>query len=65
MTEMRTCGADATLHREDGWCWFFRAIGVTLDGRVKSHDGQPRDFKLNLDLLPGWTSTLRLWRLLP
>jgi hypothetical protein len=43
-----------------------RADGVTLDGRVKGEDGQPRDFKLNLDLLPGWTSTaFRLWRLLP
>ena len=43
-----------------------RADGVTLDGRVKGQDGQPRDFKLNLDLLPGWTSTaFRLWRLLP
>ena len=43
-----------------------RADGVTLDGRVTGQDGQPRDFKLNVDLLPGWTSTaLRLWRLLP
>jgi hypothetical protein len=61
-------GTDATRFytEQDGWCWFFGAIGVTLDGRVKGHDGQPRDFKLNLDLLPGWTSTaLRLWRLLP
>jgi hypothetical protein len=43
-----------------------RGDGVTIDGRFKGHDGPPRDFKLNLDLLPGWTSTaLRLWRLLP
>ena len=43
-----------------------RGDGVTLDGRLKGHDGPARDFKLNVDLLPGWASTaVRLWRMLP
>jgi hypothetical protein len=43
-----------------------RGDGVTLDGRVTGQDGAPRDFTLNLDLLPGWIGTAaRLWRMLP
>ena len=43
-----------------------RGDGVTLDGRLKGQDGAPRDFTLNLDLLPGWIGTAaRLWRMLP
>ena len=43
-----------------------RGDGATLDGRFQGHDGPARDFKLNLDLLPGWVGTAaRLWRLLP
>ena len=42
-----------------------RDDGVTLDGRLEGHDGAPRDFKLNLDLQPGWVRTAaRLWLLL-
>jgi hypothetical protein len=43
-----------------------RGNGVTLDARVKGQDGAPRDFTLNLDLLPGWIGTAaRLWLMLP
>ena len=43
-----------------------RGDGVTLDGRLEGHDGPTRDFKLNVDLLPGWARTAaRLWLLLP
>jgi hypothetical protein len=43
-----------------------RDDGVTLDGRVEGNDGPSRDFKLNLDLMPGWARTAaRLWLLLP
>ena len=43
-----------------------RGDGVTLDARLKGQDGAPRDFTLNLDLLPGWLGTAaRLWRMFP
>ena len=43
-----------------------RGDGVTLDGRLEDHDSPTRDFKLNVDLLPGWARTAaRLWLLLP
>ena len=43
-----------------------RGNGVTLDARLKGQDGAPRDFTLNLDLLPGWIGTAaRLWLMLP
>jgi hypothetical protein len=43
-----------------------RGDGVTLDGRLEGDDGPTRDFKLNVDLLPGWARTAaRLWLLLP
>ena|SRR5262245_52400284 len=43
-----------------------RGDGVTLDGRLEGDDGATRDFKMNLDLLPGWARTAaRLWLLLP
>jgi hypothetical protein len=43
-----------------------RDDGVTLDGRLEGNDGPPRDFKLNLDLLPGWARTAaRIWLMLP
>ena len=43
-----------------------RGDGVTLDGRLKGDDGPARDFKLNLDLLPGWARTAaRIWLMLP
>lgn len=42
-----------------------RGDGVTLDARFKGHDGPAQDFKLNLDLLPGWAQTAaRIWLLL-
>jgi hypothetical protein len=43
-----------------------RGDGVTLGGQLKGHDGPARDFKLNLDLLPGWARTAaRIWLMLP
>ena len=43
-----------------------REDGMTLDGKLQSKDGQSRDFRLNLDLLPGWARTAaRLWLLVP
>jgi hypothetical protein len=43
-----------------------REDGMTLDGQLLSPDGQSRDFRLNLDLLPGWARTAaRLWLLMP
>lgn len=43
-----------------------RGDGVTLDARLKGQDGAPRDFSMNVDLLPGWIGTAaRLWRMLP
>ena len=43
-----------------------REDGMTLDGQLQSNDGQSRDFKLNLGLLPGWTRTAaRIWLMLP
>src|SRR5262245_22095880 len=43
-----------------------RGDGVTVDGRLEGQDGPTRDFKLNLDLMPGWARTAaRLWLLLP
>ena len=43
-----------------------RGDGVSVDGRLEGNDGPTRDFKMNLDLLPGWARTAaRLWLLLP
>ena len=43
-----------------------RGDGMSLDGQLQSNDGQSRDFRLNLDLLPGWTRTAaRIWLMLP
>ena len=43
-----------------------RGDGMTLDGQLQSNDGQSRDFRLNLGLLPGWARTAaRLWLMLP
>jgi hypothetical protein len=42
-----------------------RDDGVTLDGQLQSNDGQSRDFRLNLGLLPGWAGTAaRMWLML-
>ena len=42
-----------------------REDGMTLDGQLQSNDGQSRDFRLNLGLLPGWARTAaRMWLLL-
>jgi len=42
-----------------------RDDGVTLDGQLQSNDGQSRDFRLNLGLLPGWARTAaRMWLIL-
>jgi hypothetical protein len=38
---------------------------MTLDGKLQSNDGQSRDFRLNLGLLPGWVRTAaRMWLIL-
>ncbi len=43
-----------------------RGDGMTLDGQLQSNDGQSRDFRLNLGLLPGWARTAaRIWLMLP
>ena len=43
-----------------------RGDGMSLDGQLQGNDGQSRDFRLNLDLLPGWTRTAaRIWLMLP
>jgi hypothetical protein len=43
-----------------------RGDGVTVDGRLQGNDGPTRDFKLNVDLLPGWARTAaRIWLMLP
>jgi hypothetical protein len=43
-----------------------REDGMTLDGQLQGSDGQSRDFRLNLDLLPGWArSAARLWLMVP
>jgi hypothetical protein len=43
-----------------------REDGMTLDGQLQGNDGQSHDFRLNLDLLPGWARTAaRLWLLAP
>ena len=43
-----------------------RGDGMTLDGRLQSNDGPPRDLKLNVGLLPGWARTAaRIWLMLP
>ena len=43
-----------------------REDGMTLDGQLQSNDGQSRDFRVNLDLLPGWARTAaRLWLMVP
>jgi hypothetical protein len=43
-----------------------REDGMSLDGRLQGNDGQSRDFRLNLNLLPGWTRTAaRIWLMLP
>jgi hypothetical protein len=43
-----------------------RGNGMTLDGQLQTDDGQSRDFRLNLGLLPGWARTAaRLWLMLP
>jgi len=43
-----------------------RADGMTLDGQLQGNDGQSRDFRLNLGLLPGWARTAtRIWLMLP
>jgi hypothetical protein len=43
-----------------------RGDGMTLDGQLQSNDGESRDFRLNLGLLPGWARTAaRLWLMLP
>ena len=42
-----------------------REDGMTLDGQLQSNDGQSRDFRLNLGLLPGWARTAaRMWLIL-
>ena len=42
-----------------------REDGMTLDGQLQSNDGQSRDFRLNLGLLPGWARTAaRMWLML-
>jgi hypothetical protein len=42
-----------------------REDGMTLDGQLQSNDGQSRDFRVNLGLLPGWARTAaRMWLLL-
>jgi hypothetical protein len=42
-----------------------REDGLTLDGQLQGNDGEARDFRLNVDLLPGWARTAaRMWLML-